>query len=99
MSDLSSKIDFTLNKVQKLDTMATQQETIIARLNCIEAGVTENKSKIDIANSKINEIERSQNFIIEKYESVSNEVDQNKKKKKKKKKKKNTINYRMSSKV
>lgn len=79
MSDLSSKIDFILSKVQKLDTMATQQETIIARLNCIEASIAENKSKIDTANRKINEIERSQNFINEKYESVSKEVDQNKK--------------------
>lgn len=35
-SELSSKIDFILSKVQKLDSIETQQANILSRLNNIE---------------------------------------------------------------
>lgn len=58
--------------------MSAQQETILARLNCIESSIAENRNKINIANKKISEIEKSQNFMSEKYDSVNKQCVDNK---------------------
>ena len=77
-SDMASKIDFIMSKVQKLDAIATQQESIISRLNSIELKIANNSSKISETNAKIISIESGQVFVSEQYDSMKKEFDVNK---------------------
>ena len=74
---LSSQLNFIMSKVSKLDSIEAQQSTILTRLNSIEAAVSENKRMIEATNSKMVEIEKSQNFISDRYDKLSKSMDVN----------------------
>lgn len=74
---LSSQLNFIMSKVSKLDSIEAQQSTILTRLNSIEAAVSESKRMIEATNSKMVEIEKSQNFISDRYDKLSKSMDVN----------------------
>ena len=76
--DLTSKLDFILSKVSKLDVIESQQNEIVKRLNSIDAELRENKRLIDTAHRKIADVEESQNLLSGKFESVSKQSASNK---------------------
>ena len=57
--------------VNKLDTIEMQQNNIFSRLSMIESKITENKKLIGTANHNIYDIEKSQKFIRDKYDTVN----------------------------
>ena len=67
-SAMASKIDFIMSKNQKLDAIATHQESIISRLNSIELKIANNSSKISKTNAKIISIESGHVFVSEQYD-------------------------------
>ena len=77
-SDMASKIDFIIAKDQKLDAIATQQESIIYRLNSIELKIVNYSSKFSETNAKIILIESGQVFVSEQYDSMKKEFNVNK---------------------
>lgn len=77
-SDYSSKIDYIISKVGKLDAIEAQQSSIISRLSNIETAVSQNKMMIEAASKKIVEIETSQNFLSSNHDSIKKDVEVNK---------------------
>lgn len=77
-NDFSSQLNFIMSKVSKLDGMEAQQNTILTRLNSIEAAVSENKRMIESTNRKISEVEISQGFLSDKYDRMTKSMDVNK---------------------
>ena len=77
-NDLSSQMNFIISKVSKLDSMESQQMTILSRLSSIEAAVAENKRMIENTSRKLTDIESSQKFLSEEYDKLSKSADVNK---------------------
>lgn len=77
-NDLSSQMNFIISKVSKLDSMESQQMTILSRLSSIEAAVAENKRMIENTSRKLADIESSQIFHSEEYDNLSKSADVNK---------------------
>ena len=75
----SSKIDFIIAKLAKLDSIEAQQTSIISRLANIETAVSDNAKKIESMNSKMIQIEKSQEFVSGNYDTVKKSIDVNKK--------------------
>lgn len=77
-ADYNSKIDYIISKVGKLDAIEAQQSSIISRLSNIEAAVSQNKKMIEASSKKISDIENSQKFLSDSYDSVKSDVNVNK---------------------
>ena len=77
-SDYSSKIDYIISKVGKLDAIEAQQSSILSRLSSIETAVSQNKMMIEAASKKITDIETSQNFLSSNHDNIKKDVEVNK---------------------
>ena len=88
--DQRAKIDCIVAKLAQLDSIENQQALMMTRLDTINAKVTENKTLIDKATSKILEIETSQTFMSDKSTRCSSHPTQTTSK---------YTKYRVSSKV
>ncbi|MEW8544155.1 MAG: hypothetical protein AB2693_11530, partial [Candidatus Thiodiazotropha sp.] len=77
-NDYSSKIDYIISKVGKLDAIEAQQSSIISRLSSIETAVSQNKMMIEAASKKITDIETSQTFLSSNHDNIKKDVELNK---------------------